>query len=247
MKKILICVSMLMLAACRTPQPHPRLTSVAALKESYAGYPRLLTEDINLSLWVNSSDRYGNFYGSLTAQDATGGIEIKIDSPELFRYFPQRARIDIRCQGLWLGASGGGICLGTRPTSGYSVDRIPEQLVPAHITVSDENAVTAPAAAATIGALDASMIFTLVGLSDVQFIEEEILSTWGCAGQNTVRHIIDRAGDTLDVYISSLAGFADKRLPSGSGYIEGTLNCYSGRYSLRPSWDRSAEMEGERF
>lgn len=238
---------MLMTASCRAPQPAPRITSVAALKEMYTGYPRLLTEDINLSLWVGSSDRYGNFHGSLTAQDATGGIEIKIDCPELFRYFPQRARIHVRCQGLWLGASGGGICLGTRPTSGYSVDRIPEQLVPAHITVSGDNAVTAPAASVTIGALDASMIFTLVGLSDVEFIEQETLSTWGSTGQNTVRHIVDRKGDTLDVYIAAWAEFAGKRLPSGSGYIEGILNCYSGRYSLRPSWDRSAEMEGERF
>lgn len=249
MKRISIFVSALLLAGCCRTVSSPQIvyTSVAALKESYAGYPRRITEDITLLLWVGSSDRFGNFAGSITAQDATGGIEIKLDCDELFRHFPQRSPITVRCQGLWLGASGGGLCLGWTPTSDYSTDYIPEEHIPMHIKIPDSAPVTAPARDTRIDALDGTLINCLVGFSDVQFIGEETSCAWGDESGAATRHIIDRKGDTLDVYVRSQAQFAVKPLPTGSGYIEGILNRYAGRYSLRPVWDRAADMENPRF
>lgn len=249
MKRILIFVSLSVLVGCGAGKhvSEIRYTSVAALKELYAGYPKRITEDVMLLLWVGSSDRFGNFAGSLAAQDATGGIEIKADCNELFRYFPQRARITVRCQGLWLGESGGGLCLGAAPTYGFPTDYIPEERIPMHVKLFGDQAVTAPARITEIDALDASLIHTLAGFSHVQFIDEETAFSWGEEDVAVIRHIVNKRGDTLDVYVSARAEFADKPLPTGSGYIEGILNCYAGRYSLRPVWDRAAEMDNPRF
>lgn len=222
-------------------------TSIAALKQSFEGYSKRITGDVNLRLWINGSDRFGNFSKTITAQDQTGGIEIKADCDELFRYFPLRAVITVRCQGLWLGASGGGFCLGSAPTSGYAVDFIPENEITMYINVTDLPPVTFPARRVEIGGLSGDMISTLVSFSDVEFIEEETALTWGEKDASVSRHIIDRKGDTLEIYVSSGAQFATKQLPTGSGSIEGILNYYSGRYSLRPAWDRAAEMQQPRF
>lgn len=244
----MIFVSLLLTLGCGTDvRPPETYTSVAALKESYAGYPRRITEDMTLRLWVNSSDRFGNFASSLTAQDLTGGIEIKVEGEELFRRFPMRSQITVRCQGLWLGASGGGLCLGATPESDYSTDLIPEERIPMHIKVLGAAPVTAAARICEIGKLDASLVHTLAGFSDVQFIDEELTCNWGTDSAAVVRHIVNRSGDTLDVYVRAQAEFASRPLPAGSGYIEGILNYYAGRYSLRPIKYKDAEMGNARF
>lgn len=249
MRRILTSISLAALLGCTPASRAEReYISVAALKESYGGYPRRITSQTDLRLWVNGTDRFGNFSGTLTAQDATGGIEIKVDCSQLFRYFPQRSVITVRCQGLWLGVTGGSAVLGVQSSSLWPTDFIPEEQIGMYIKCDTEaEPVTEPPRRVTIGELRPEWISTLVEFSQVQFVGREQGLTWGDAQSNTLRHIVDRQGDTLAVFVSRFAEFAGKPLPRGSGTIQGILNYYDGAYSLRPVWDRDAVMDSPLF
>ena len=70
---------------------------------------------------------------------------------------------------------------------------------------------------------------------------------WSETDVDTDRHLIDEFGDTLRVRTNCRADFADRKLPVGSGYIEGILSWFNGRYQLRITDVRNVVMEEPRF
>lgn len=251
----LIWILCLFSAGCSDPRPHvpesydpyPTDVSIAYLKSLYNGTPHLIDRDHTITGYVVSSDRYGNFYKTLVIEDSTGGIGIKLDRTELYGEYYLGDCVSVYCNGLCLGGDGGQVVLGGKAEGDYQTTYIPNERV--GITVrknaSDHREVIPHPL--TLAGLSARYLDCPVSFDGVQFIGQEIGLTWSEKDADTDRHLVDRNGDTLAVRTSRYAEFANRNLPPGSGYIEGVLGWFGGRYLLKVVDPWNLDMSGERF
>jgi hypothetical protein len=223
--------------------------SIAYLKTLYTGAPTEITGELHIAGRVVSSDVRGNFYKTLVLDDGTGGIEVKLDLEQIFKRFMIHTLVDVRCNGLWLGSSGGTLQLGAEPYDDFQTQYIPEGDIPLHLASDSSFTDEVLPRELTIGMLSAGDISMFACFKGVQFVGEEQVLGWAdaTAEQDTDRHLVDAVGDTLVVRTSRYADFAHRTLPSGSGYIEGVLGYFNGTYQLRVCDDQKAMMYEERF
>lgn len=255
MKKILTISLLTLLTACSAPSKVPEpgspgeTVSIAYLKTLYKGAPVAIAGELRISGRVVGSDVKGNFYKTLVLDDGTGGIEVKLDLEEIFKYCMIDTRVTVRCNGLWLGSYGGTLQLGDEPLDGWQTRHIPEGDIPLHIQPDDSYNKPVIPRRLVFGALSAEHISSFVCFEGVQFIDEEDGFGWAETDSetDTDRHLVDAVGDTLIVRTSRYALFAHKVLPHGNGYIEGVLGYFNGSYQLRVSDDQKAVMNGGRF
>ena len=246
-------VSLLMtlwLVACREPNPleyepevHPERVSVAYLKSLYRTAPVRVDRALRIEGRIVANDFNGNLHNELCVADSTGGIIVRLDADRLYRRFAKGAKVAVRCNGLWLGSSGGTIELGAAPTGEYEVDPIPTDDIGLYLSTDSTNQIKVAARSLTIAECVPEYVSTLVRVEGVQFVDEELPLGWcdtvidSLTGEPiavaTVRHLVDQRGDTIDVYTSPYADFARSPLPSGSGSIEGLLGYFNRRYQLR--------------
>ena len=91
----------------------PTNTTIAELKDRHTiGEYEEITDDAVLSALVISDDAAGNFFKQLVIQDATGGIELRVDVTDLNNQFPVGRKVYLKAKGLWLGDYNGLIQLG---------------------------------------------------------------------------------------------------------------------------------------
>lgn len=213
----------------------PRKVSIAYLKSFYAGYPLSITEDISVEGILISSDSQGNFQKSLVLQDNTGGIEVKIDMKNIFLYYHVGNRYRVHCNGLMLGSYGGTLQLGYPSASpNYQVEWIPSGKVSSHITKLSNDQVEVMPTMTNIADLSMRYVGCWVGIERVQFIDQELDLAWSDGIESSgERHLIDINGDTLRLYTSPDAYYAQQRLPSGSGRVEGILGYFNKQYQMR--------------
>ena len=246
-------VSLLMtlwLVACREPNPleyepevHPERVSVAYLKSLYRTAPVRVDRALRIEGRIVANDFNGNLHNELCVADSTGGIIVRLDADRLYRRFWVGAKVAVRCNGLWLGSSGGTIELGAAPTGEYEVDPIPTEEIGLYLSTDSTNQIEVAARSLTIAECVPEYVSTLVRIEGVQFVEEELPLGWcdtvidSLTGEPiavaTVRHLVDPRGDTIDVYTSPYADFVQSPLPSGSGSIEGLLGYFNRCYQLR--------------
>ena len=252
MRKVLY-VSLLValwLVACREPNPleyepevHPERVSVAYLKSFYRTAPVCVDGAVQIEGHIIANDFNGNLYNELCVADSTGGIIVRLDADSLYRRFREGARVAVRCNGLWLGSSGGTIELGAAPTDEYEVDPIPTEEIGFYLSTDTMRQIEIVPRSLTIAECAPEYVSTRVLIERVQFIEEELPLGWcdrvidSLSGEPiavaTVRHLVDPRGDTIDVYTSPYADFVQVPLPSGSGSVEGLLGYFNRRYQLR--------------
>ncbi|MBQ4280060.1 MAG: OB-fold nucleic acid binding domain-containing protein [Rikenellaceae bacterium] len=225
----------------------PRAVSIAYLKSLYQGYPLRFEEDLTIEGVVVANDRNGNYYKTLVVSDGTGGIEVKADYDKLFEVFRTGQTVRIGCNGLALGAYGGLVQLGDPAPGDYETGYIPEGELAARIVTTDKPVQQLLPETATIGGLLPRHVCTYVAFEAVQFVAEEAGLRWSEADADTDRHLIDARGDTLRVRTNHRADFAGRKLPAGSGYIEGIVGWFNGRYQLRIIDVRNVVMEEPRF
>lgn len=269
MKRIFLISLAVLLAACRADSVFPgtdagnggngggdddggsgaETVSIAYLKTLYKGAPVRITGEYRIVGTVVSSDVQGNFHKTLVVEDDTGGLEIKIDRAELFKLFLIHSRVTVRCNGLWIGSYGGTLQLGSEPSGEYQTGYIAEGEISSRFISDDGFYGEVMARRMSFGELSPSVVSTFAGFEDVQFAADDDGLNWGDTvnGEYALRHLTDRRGDTLLVRTSPYALFADKKLPTGSGYIEGILGYFNGEYQLTVNTDQNAEMRGARF
>lgn len=236
--------------ACREPNPleyepeeHPERVSVAYLKSFYRTAPVRVDRALRIEGRIVANDFNGNLHNELCVADSTGGIIVRLDADRLYRCFAKGAQVAVRCNGLWLGSSGGTIELGAAPAGEYEVDPIPTEDIGLYLSTDSTNQIELTARPLTIAECVPEYVSTLVRIERVQFVEEELPLGWcdmvigPLTGEPiavaTVRHLVDQRGDTIDVYTSPYADFVRLPLPSGSGSIEGLLSYFNRRYQLR--------------
>lgn len=255
----------LCLTACREPNPleyepehHPEHVSVAYLKSFYRTAPVRIDRPLRIEGRIVANDFNGNLYNELAIADSTGGVIVRLDADNLYRRFWIGAQVAVRCNGLWLGSSGGTIELGAAPMGEYEVDAIPTDDIGLYIsTDSTRQSEVIARTLSAVAECAPEYVSTAVRFERVQFIEEELSQGWcdmafdSLSGEwtrvATTRHLIDARGDTLDVYTSPYADFVGAPLPSGSGSIEGLLGYFNRRYQLRILNYYLVRLSDERF
>lgn len=252
------------LVACREPNPleyepegHPERVSVAYLKSLYRTAPVRIDDALMIEGQIVANDFNANLYKELVVADSTGGIVVRLDVESLHRRFWEGARVVVRCNGLWLGSSGGTIELGAQPTDSYAVDRIPADDVGLYISTDSTCQTAVVPRTLTVAQCAPEQVSTVVRFERLQFVEEELTRGWcdeaidSLTGEtvllHTTRHLVDPLGDTIDVFTSPYADFATTTLPSGSGSVRGLLGYFNRRYQLRILNIYHVKLRDERF
>ena len=227
-------------------------TSIADLKATHVlGEVESITEDVIIEGWVIANDASGNFYKTLVIEDASGGIEVKINTLGLYNDYPEGQKVYIKCKGLFLGDYNRLVQLGGssyEDNNGFlNVAGIEEALFPEHILKSEEVTTLQPADM-TISKLTSDRVSTLVRLDNVQFASDEAGLPFADAvnRRSLNRTIEDCEGNTMVLRSSGYADFAETLLPQGKGSLVGVYSVFgtTPQLYIRDTYDVS--MTGER-
>ncbi len=226
-------------------------TTIAELKSAYPGELIKLTDttfykrdSIIIEGVVISDDQAGNFYKSIVIQDATGGIEVKLDKTTLYNDYKRGQRVIVICNDLYLGDYGGLTQIGSTYTeNGYRQIGGIEGDVMINRHVYRKGKVLVPVTPLILhpNLLITSNLSKLVKVESVQF------TTLALPGTNNRLTFADKVGgESIDHYIntcpssftnlvvrsSGYAKFANDTIPSKNGSITGILSYYNGTYQL---------------
>ena len=131
--------------------PDPNIPVTMTLKELKALLPstgtvKVINDDKVVSGIVVADDRSGNFYKSLSIQDATGGISFRLDGTNLFNNYPVGRRLYIKVKGLCVGDYGGLVQLGAVDNSTTTITQtpLPQNLFDKYIIKGSLGNVVAP-------------------------------------------------------------------------------------------------------
>lgn len=246
MKRIvlyLISLRLLLLASCAHHGPEfdepPHAThSIAYLKSLCRSASTVVTADISITGHVVANDIYGEYHKAIVIGDNSGCIEVALECDHTSEMFPNSAMVSIHCTGLHLGRSSGKVILGAKPTSQYTIDRIPYSRIWQHITVNCEKLLKIAPLSLSISELQPHHIGNNVALNEVTFAHQAGL-TW-CDNDEqtgkhltTIRHIQDKAGNSLQVRTIGQCLYCDENIPYGWGTLWGIIEQVNDNYSLR--------------
>lgn len=212
--------------------------TIAELKSRHTlGQYEQITDDATLAGLVVSDDTEENFFKQLVIQDATGGIEMRIEMSDLHNVYPVGRKVYVKAKGLWLGDYKGLIQLG----AGQGVDdkgdpeliRIPESLVAQYIVPATYGNATTPKTL-TIDQLSLADVSTLVRFENVQFISADAGQTYADSTTTFADNseIEDCAMQRLIIRTSDYASFARDLTPTENGTVEGILSIFGDVYQL---------------
>ena len=225
------------------------ITTIAELKTKFytgeSNYATLVEKrddgtDYIIKGRVISSDQAGNFFKQLVIEDETGAIQVNIDSYDLYKSYQYGQEIVIDVTGLYVGAYGKLMQIGSTPNNNYP-GRIASDLATKQIEV---NGLAEPekvvAGEYTIAALNdlisnqeefLAKQCRLVSIKDVTF-KDAGKATLADKDKNTSRTISDGTGDMI-VYTSGYSDFYDYYCPEGKGTIVGILSFFNRSWQIR--------------
>jgi len=203
-------------------------TTIADLKATYPGLVDSIETTTIIEGVVVANDESGNFYKTIVIQDATGGIELKLDRYDMYTSFKVGQRVFVECQGLFLGDYGGLVQIGYIYNG--AIGRIPDILIDDHV-FRDSLPGTPPAAAVvTIPTITPANLSTVIQLDNVHFTEPGL--AYSETTGTTNRTVEDANGNQILLRTSNYASFAADIIPAGSGSIRGILSIFNGDYQL---------------
>ncbi len=230
----------------------PTNITIAELKSRHVeGQYEEITDDVTFSALVISDDAAGNFYKQLVMQDATAGIEMRIEITDLHNTYPVGRKVYVRAKGLWLGDYNGltqlGAGVGLNDQGDPELIRIPESLAAKFIVTATYGNTVTPKVL-SIDQFTANDISTLIQLDGVQFINADAGVTYAdpVLQLSVNREIEDCSRRRVIVRNSGFASFAGDLTPTGGGSIIGILGIYNGDYQLVIRDLEDVAMNGDR-
>lgn len=192
---------------------------------------RLISDDIIIRATVVSSDEAGNFFRNMFVEDATGGLEIRLNRTGLFNEFPRGSDVFLKLQGLYVGDFAGIYQINGSPENAVEEARVPDVISSAGPAADlNPNMIT-------INQINASLVGTLVTLNNVQFSSESVGDEYSdAANRRAVNHTIeDCNGNTVLLRTSGFADFANDRTPNGNGSIIAVLSIFDNNGTVEDS------------
>jgi hypothetical protein len=188
---------------------------------------------IFVDAYVLSSDSAGNFYETVTIADETGGIDLKINTSDIYATYGLKPgkRVLVRVDNLAIDNYNGMYQIGLGYTDGgvLKVTGIDPSAVAKTIQVTGEKIGLNPETI-TIPTLSTDKVQKLVKLEGVQFWNPA--ATYSIPGVNTNRILVDQNGNQIVLRNSGYAKFSKDQVPTGSGSITGVLSIYGSTYQL---------------
>lgn len=226
--------------------PDPNIPVTMTLKELKALLPttgtvREITDDKVISGVVVADDRSGNFYKSISIQDATGGVSLRLDGTNLFNNYPVGRRIYIKVKGLCIGEYGGMIQLGSINNSTTIITQtpIPQNLFDRYIIKGSLGNTITPrvftSVSQLITTLQDTVQNTLIQLNDFEFSAADTSKTYAdptlaaSAVNFTLRNC---SGNSILLRSSSYSNFASFKVPRGNGSITAIYTFFNGTRQL---------------
>jgi hypothetical protein len=205
-------------------------TTITEVKALYRGETIRIDQDLVLSGVVVSSDKAGNFFGSLHFQDLpespSTGIQLELDVRDTHLTFPPGATIVLKLKGLYLGKSSGIFKLGAVFNSfgNHYVGRLPAAVAGVHLysgCASRENPQPVDVA---IGELEEQMHNTLVRFIGVEFSGDDLDLPYAPEKEDGYRLLTTCEGNTITLLNSGYSDFHSSIVPGGHGSITGVLH-----------------------
>lgn len=191
------------------------------------------TASIVIEGYVTSSDSTGNFYEVFTIQDATGGIDIKVNTSDLYTIYRLKPgqKVLVKLNDLYLGFYRGVYQLGAAIVELGSLKLVgmPAAQVPNFVERTGFRKKLEPIDL-TLDQINSSYVQKLVRINNVQF--KDPFNGFSIPGVNTNRTLIDCEGRTLILRTSGYSTFAKELVPSGNGSITGVLSTYDATLQL---------------
>ncbi|MEY4903522.1 MAG: hypothetical protein RLZZ292_1337 [Bacteroidota bacterium] len=209
----------------------PKATiTIAELKAKHAGGQYETLEDATLVATVVADDRSGNFYKGIVIQDATGGIDLRIDGTSLFNDFPIGRQVAVKLAGLIMGDYNGQIQLGAsvdNSTGSAKFLGIAQAVLFDYVIKGATGNPLTPKKT-TLAALTAADVSTLIQLDGVEFATADAGKGYADAVNKTTtnRAIGDCNGGTAVVRTSGYASFAPELTPAGNGSFIGIYSIF---------------------
>ena len=211
------------------------LTANKTIKELKAthvtGAFETISEDWIIEAVVVADDQSGNYYKTIVIQDATAGIDVKLNANSLYNNYPIGRKVYIKLKGLVLGDYNGLIQLG----GGISKDKngndqlayIEELLIPNYLYKGERNQFVTPKVV-KIAELTPDMVSTLVTLKDVQFTDADAGQTYADANRKLTlnRNVEDCDGLAILLRTSGYCSFANDVTPAGKGTMTGIYSVF---------------------
>ncbi len=212
-----------------------------------------ITDDIVISGYVVSTDRYGNFYKELVIQDSTAGISILLDQTYLYTMYPKGQRVIVKMKGLYLGRQNGVIKIGsTYDDNGVTkFGRIQgQEVIDLHVIKTCQNEEQKPLLI-SIDQVNDDLIGRYVELNPVEFSDADLGTTWANPQadppQSVNHYLVDTNGNSIIVRTSGYASFAGEPIPEGSGKFVGILGKYNDDYQLYVNTPDELDLTHPRF
>lgn len=208
-----------------------RTNDIATLRDDIVRVGGLtITEDIVVIGRVTSADSEDNFYGSLMVEDESGSVELMIGTSNLSARYPEGLRVALRLKGCYADYSRGVLQLGSQTPKNeyYRVGNLasPERVDDVVVRSLDVEPI-APLQT-VVRELRSSMCGRLVELRGLCLMDSSSVDT--LAGDELSRAVWrgysmfrDASGDTIAIYTSDYARYAEHRIPTDSVGIVGIL------------------------
>lgn len=219
-------------------------SSVKEIKSLLSGSFTEITSDKNITVTVTANDESNNFYKYIYVEDETGGMRLKLNTTDLYKYqmFTVGRQITIACKGLYVGKSNGEIQLGSIYNGSFG--NIEDYEIFNYVFDNKINKVVTPKTV-NINSITDDEVGRLVKFENVEFIEGDYGMEFA-GGSDTNRTLKDCANNKIIVRTSSFASFKSNLTPSGNGTLTGILNIFNGTYQVWLRHPLELDMKGER-
>ncbi|WP_340066242.1 DUF5689 domain-containing protein [Ascidiimonas aurantiaca] len=213
--------------------------TIEQIKGLYRGEIVRIQEDLVIDGYVTSTDKAGNFFGTLHFQDSpvapSQGFQIEIDLRDMHLFFDKGQKVTLKLKGLYLGQSGGIHKLGGLfPNAGgsLSIGRLPATLVHEHVFASCEDIAAITPTITPVEELDDTMLNTLVTVTGVEVSPEALCLPFAEPKESSERPFQSCEGGQITLVNSGFSDFQSAPMPTGSGSVTGVLGKSGSRYQL---------------
>lgn len=227
----LIVLCGLLLISCKyfdepavdAPIPQSPNMAIADLHEQVGSRRVTISEPIIIGGYVTTSDKASNFYRTLCIEDASGGVEIMAGIYDLHNIYPEGSYLTISLAGCAVGEHYGILQVGTETAaySNYPTDYFSSRiLLDKHVRCYDLRQNIAPKPV-RIEELSPTLCGRLVNISSLTLTALSPSNESGAwSGYNI---FADQQGNTIAVYTSAYASFADEIVPTQEVSLTGIL------------------------
>ncbi|MCB9360723.1 MAG: choice-of-anchor J domain-containing protein [Flavobacteriales bacterium] len=241
-----VLISTLVLLSCNKDTVSPpikilsedEIITIDSLRNMYTAVDVLINYDLSVYGTITADEVSGNLYKTLFLQDGTNAIQLNLTSSSQV-YEGDRVRISLRGTTI------------TRDNNMLVVDNIDpdrqiikqgtnESIAPELVSISD---ILIPS-----GSIYSPYQGKLIQINDVEFICNDIWSTWANAitQYDENRTLIDSINKTVIVRSSGYSTFANQTLPKGKGSIIAVVTQYNGTVQLAIRTPQELTMSGTR-